>query len=213
MEISLEDGRFLVRLARKAIEAYLESGQGIKIQPPPETPKSLWKSGGVFVTLNARGKERYDSLRGCIGFPYPILPLVKATVEAAIAAATEDPRFYPLSQDELSSVVIEVSVLSEPVEVEVQKRDELPSKVRVGEHGLIVQRGTLSGLLLPQVAVEYKWTSEEFLEETCVKAGLSPDAWMESGTKVLTFTADVFAEEEPGGEVTRKLFSEKKPVE
>ena len=89
----------------------------------------------------------------------------------------------------------------------------MPSKVRVGEHGLIVQRGTLSGLLLPQVAVEYKWTSEEFLEETCVKAGLSPDAWMESGTKVLTFTADVFAEEEPGGEVTRKLFSEKKPVE
>jgi len=204
MELSDEDGELLVALARRAVEEYLASNMSFKIVPPEDIPKQLWERAGVFVTINGRSaKGAYDELRGCIGFPYPILPLVQATIEAAIAAATEDPRFYPLSVEELGQVTFEVSVLTPPQELTVPK-ERLPSQIKVGRDGLIVQRYTRSGLLLPQVAVEYGWDPEEFLRETCIKAGLDPSAWKDERTKVLSFTAIVFAEKEPLGPVVRK---------
>jgi len=210
MELSQGDGEFLVRLARSTVEYYLANDAAAKPRPPSSTPKKLWERRGVFVTINSKGeKGEYDQLRGCIGFPYPIMPIVEATIEAAIAAATEDPRFYPLSLDELPQVTFEVSVLSEPREIQVASRSELPSKVVVGRDGLIVERFTRSGLLLPQVAVEYRWGPEEFLDEACVKAGLPPGAWKEEGTKVLSFTADVFGEVEPRGPVVRKPLADR----
>ncbi|MGC9174871.1 MAG: TIGR00296 family protein [Thermoprotei archaeon] len=204
MDLSDEDGKLLVALARRAVEEYLVSNMTYKLVPPKDTPKHLWEKGGVFVTINGRSaRGSYDELRGCIGFPYPILPVVQATIEAAIAAATEDPRFYPLGIEELEGVTFEVSVLSSPRELTVPK-DQLPLHIRVGRDGLIVQRYTKSGLLLPQVAVEYGWDSEQFLKEACVKAGLEPDAWKDERTKVLSFTATVFAEEQPLGRVVRR---------
>ncbi len=202
LELTQEQGEFLVRLARKTVEYYLDSDENFKPSPPKETPRELWANGGVFVTINSKGDTgEYNSLRGCIGFPYPIMPIVEATIEAAIAAATEDPRFYPLSSEELKDVVFEISVLTPPKELEFVSRSEIPSKIVVGRDGLIIEKNTWSGLLLPQVPLEYNWDSEEFLREACIKAGLHPEAWKENGTKILIFTAKVFREQEPMGKV------------
>ncbi|MEM1759529.1 MAG: TIGR00296 family protein, partial [Thermofilaceae archaeon] len=145
--------------------------------------------------------------RGCIGFPEPVLPLVEATIEAAIAAATEDPRFEPMTPDELKSVVFEVSVLSPPQLVQYSKPEELLEKIKVGRDGVIIEKGVLRGLLLPQVPVEYEWNAEEFLENACIKAGLPPDAWRTTRIKVYTFTARIFAEVYPEGEVVERVLS------
>lgn len=158
---------------------------------------------GVFVTLNrVVGKEH--ELRGCIGYPYPVLPLSKATIDAAVEAAVGDPRFPPVSLNEMNRIAIEVSVLTEPVELLVQDRRALPQKVKVGVDGLIVERGSRKGLLLPQVPVEWGWDPEEFVCHCCLKAGLSPDAWLVEGTKVYKFQAVVFEEETPAGQVSRR---------
>ncbi len=154
---------------------------------------------GVFVTLNVAGTEQ-GRLRGCIGFPYPTKALGDAIQEAAVASATEDPRFPPVTPDELGSVVVEVSVLTPPQDL-AGPRHELPSKVRIGKDGLIVSQGYLSGLLLPQVATEFGMGQVEFLSQSCLKAGLPPDAWLDESTRVQVFQAEVFAETSPGGEV------------
>jgi hypothetical protein len=206
-ELTREDGEFLVRLARRAVERYL--AEFVRVEPPPETPPKLAERSGVFVTIekivrDAAGVPR-RVLRGCIGFPEPVMPLAEATIEAAIAAATEDPRFEPLAPGELKSVVFEVSVLSPPQPVEYSKPEELLEKVKVGKHGVIVEKGLLRGLLLPQVPVEYEWGVEEYLENACIKAGLPPDAWRTAKLKVYTFEARVFAEVYPEGEVVERL--------
>lgn len=196
--LSLEEGRILVKTARKAIEKYLEDGT---IMRPPKVPEKLRRPAGVFVTLTMGGE-----LRGCIGHPLPQLPLIEATIDAAISSATRDPRFPPVSPDELKEIEIEVSVLTEPELIDVRRPSEYPKHVTVGRDGLIVERGGYAGLLLPQVAVEWGWDSEEFLSHACMKAGLPPDAWLEEGTKISRFSAQIFSEREPGGEVEeRKL--------
>ncbi len=198
MPLSLEQGRLAVQLARDAIEGHLS---GSVQTPKAWSPGLFSEQRGVFVTLNLAGPTA-ERLRGCIGFPYPVKSLGDAIQEAAVAAATEDPRFPPLDPDELNSIVVEVSVLTTPKELEAPRR-ELPSKVSIGEDGLIVSQAYLSGLLLPQVATEYEMDQSEFLSQTCLKAGLRPDAWLDEGTKVQVFQAEVFAEKRPRGEVVR----------
>jgi hypothetical protein len=162
----------------------------------------------VFVTINSvkRGEKE---LRGCIGYPYPTDPLAKAVIESAINAATEDPRFYPLTLKDLDTVVLEVSVLTPPQKIEAKTPKEYPVKIRVGEDGLMVEKGMFKGLLLPQVPIEWNWDTEEFLCQCCVKAGLSPDSWLLSGTKLSKFQAIIFEEKTPKGEVKRKTLGGK----
>ncbi len=196
-----EWGDFLVRLARRAIEEYVRNGRTVK--PPEDTPPELWEKMGVFVTLNRRHAPPQMALRGCIGFPLPIYPLVEATIKAAIYAAVDDPRFPPVREGELDDLVIEVSVLTPPELIEGPP-EERPRKIKVGRDGLIIEKGIYSGLLLPQVPIEWGWDEEEFLAQTCWKAGLPPDCWLDEDTKVYRFTAEIFGEENPGGPVKRK---------
>ena len=203
-ELSLDEGKFLINLARSTVKEYLENGKTLK--PPKDTPKKLFERCGVFVTINSvRHGEK--ELRGCIGYPYPTSPLVEAVIDSAINAATQDPRFYPLSLEELGAVVFEVSVLTPPELVEADNPKEYMSKIKVGEDGLIVERGFYKGLLLPQVPVEWGWCEEEFLCQCCVKAGLPPDSWLTKGAKIYRFKAIVFDEETPNGEVKRLSLS------
>jgi uncharacterized protein (TIGR00296 family) len=203
-ELTQKDGEFLVHLARRAVEDHLKTR---KIVPVPEdTAEKLRQHCGAFVTINSV-KNREKELRGCIGYPYPTDPLAQAVIRSAISAATEDPRFNPLSSSELDSVVFEVSVLTPPQRIETKKVGEYPSKIKVGEDGLIVERGVYKGLLLPQVPVEWKWDEEEFLCQCCIKAGLPPDNWLLDGTRLYKFQAIIFQEETPKGEVKRKDLS------
>lgn len=195
-----DEGRYLVRLARETITAFLRSKNMPK--SPSDAPSKLNEKCGVFVTLNtiSDGHE----LRGCIGFPMPDYPLVDATMQAAIEAAMGDPRFSPVSLEELQKIVIEVSVLTPPETLEVSNPSEYPKRIKIGADGLIVERGIYKGLLLPQVAVEWDWNEEEFLSQCCLKAGLTPDAWLVKGTRISKFQAIVFKEEKPGGQARRQ---------
>jgi len=193
-----EEAVFLVKLARKAVERNLKDGS--IISPPDGISENLQEPRGVFVTINAitGGRRR---LRGCIGFPYPIYPLARAVIEAAVESATRDPRFPLLSIDELEHVVFEVSVLTPPQLIKVSSPREYPSKVNVGVDGLIVERGFSKGLLLPQVPIEWGWDSEEFLSQCCMKAGLTPDCWVLEGTKIYKFSCVLAIELEPNGRI------------
>src|SRR5208283_5306724 len=199
-ELSIDEGKFLINLARNTVKEYLENGKTLK--PPKDTPKKMFELCGVFVTINSI-KNGEKELRGCIGYPYPSSPLVEAVIDSAINAATEDPRFCPINIDELLKVVFEVSVLTPPEPVEVDNPKEYIKKIKVGEDGLIVGRGPYKGLLLPQVPVEWGWCEEEFLCQCCVKAGLPSDSWLTKDAKIYKFQAIIFAEETPLGEVKR----------
>lgn len=188
--LTQKEGKQALELARRAIEEYLASGRTIE---PEGLPPVFSKNRGVFVTLNNR-HEAHKELRGCIGRPYPVMPLGEAIIISAINAATEDPRFRPVALDELDRIVMEVTVLTMPYRLEGKTRD-LPGKIEVGRHGLIVQMGAYSGLLLPQVAVEYGFDAEEFLGQTCMKAGLFPDTWLDPDTQVFAFEGQIFQEE------------------
>jgi uncharacterized protein (TIGR00296 family) len=205
-ELNLEEGKFLIQLARNTVKQYLETRKTVK--PPKNTPAKLWERCGVFVTINILRKEE-KQLRGCIGYPFPTNPLVEAVIDSAINAATQDPRFHPLSLNELGKVVFEVSVLTPPEPVEVENSKEYLSKIKVGEDGLIVEKGFFKGLLLPQVPVEWGWCEEEFLCQCCVKAGLPPDAWLTKGTKISKFHAIIFEEQTPEGEIKPVLLEAK----
>ncbi len=201
MTMSIEDGRLAVRIAREAVEA-CTSGES---PPAVSTSSPLFaENRGVFVTLNSLNGSHKD-LRGCVGFPYPVKPLSQAIPDAASAAASEDPRFPPLQASELGSVSVEVSVLTLPKALNPQRRDQLPSLIVIGRDGLIVSRASFSGLLLPQVAIEHNMDSTEFLHQACMKAGLYPDSWLEDGTVVQVFQAEIFEETSPRGDVSRVL--------
>jgi len=206
LELSLEEGKFLVELARKAVEEYLKSRK--RISASENISEKLLQPCGVFVTINTI-RDGEKELRGCIGYPYPTTPLVQAVIESAISSATQDPRFYPLSLSELDNVVFEVSVLTPPQLIEVKKPSEYLTKIMVGKDGLIVERGMFKGLLLPQVSVEWEWDEEEFLCQCCIKAGLPPDCWLLKDTKIYKFQAIIFEEEKPRGEVKRKALGGK----
>ncbi|HJJ39346.1 MAG TPA: TIGR00296 family protein [Methanocorpusculum sp.] len=155
-------------------------------------PPAVFKEPrGVFVTLTAEG-----NLRGCIGYPYPVLPLSDALKDAAYQAARADPRFYPVEADELAGLDIEVTVLAPPKTLDVPAK-ERPKHIEIGKHGLIAEYHGYRGLLLPQVAVEWGWTSEEFLDQTCVKAGLPAKTWESDACIVQTFEGQIFTRIHP----------------
>jgi len=143
----------------------------------------------VFVTLNIDGE-----LRGCIGFPEPVLPLYEAVIESARSAAFSDPRFMPLSKEEFDKVHIELSVLTVPELIKVKKSEDYLNKIKIGSDGLIIRGEYGSGLLLPQVFTEYKCNPKKALEMTCQKAGLSSDAWKDLKNKIFKFQAHIFEE-------------------
>jgi len=181
------NGRKLILLARKAIAEYADSRRTMRSADFPD-------KRGVFVSLHSFPSRE---LRGCIGFPYPVRPLGEAVCEAAVSAAFGDPRFPPVDADEMKHVLVEVSVLTPPEEITVKKRDDIPKKIKIGRDGLIVQMGPYSGLLLPQVPVEWKWDARQFLEHLCGKAGLASDYWKDSRAKICRFEAQVFSEKKP----------------
>ena len=187
-----------MRLARKAVEEYVRNRR--KIAPPSNTPKELWKLGASFVTLLKLVGDRTE-LRGCIGYTAAFQPLVENVISAAIAAATQDPRFPPVKPEELSTIIVEVSVLSPLIPV---ARENLMEGFMIGRDGLVVRRGLYTGLLLPEVPVEYCWDKETFLSETCMKAGLHPDCWLDEDTEIYRFSARTFRETQPGGDVVER---------
>jgi len=202
---TLEEGAYLVTLARKSILHYLTFGEILKV--PEDVPEKLQQNSGVFVTLNTITKEGQKELRGCIGYPLPIYPLVKATIEAAKSAAVNDPRFPTVEVEELKSIVIEVTILTPPKPLKVQNTEEYLERIKIGRDGLIVRRGGASGLLLPQVPVEWHWDVKEFLEHTCQKAWLSKDCWKDPQTEIQVFSGIIFHEQEPNGEVIQEEIS------
>jgi hypothetical protein len=205
-QLSPKEGTFLVDLARKAVEHYLKTGKSI--EAPKNLSEKLLQPCGVFVTINSIVKGE-KALRGCIGFPYPTMPLAQAVIDSAINAATQDPRFPTLSSNELDHVVFEVSVLTPPKLIEVKNPREYCTKITVGEDGLIVERGVYKGLLLPQVPVEWGWDAQEFLCQCCNKAGLLADYWLRQGTKIYKFQAIIFEEETPRGSIRQKALGGK----
>jgi uncharacterized protein (TIGR00296 family) len=190
------EGGELVRLARKAVEAYLRESAVIR----PENEAT--ERAGVFVTLNYLTRNKEEHLRGCIGFPLPEKMLRQSVVEAAIAAATEDPRFPPVDRKELDSMIFEVSVLTPPEEINAKPAD-YKKEIKIGRDGLILRWRYGSGLLLPQVPVELKWGVDEYLANICYKAGAPADAWLDPASKLYRFQAAVFKEAEPRGRVLR----------
>lgn len=194
--ISDHDGETLVRTARESVTKYLKTGQ--KMTPPDEIRSRFSFNSGVFVTLN-----KGEDLRGCIGFPTPDRTLYQSLLDASIASATEDPRFPPVSYDELSKISFEVTVLTPPAVIKVQNPSEYPSTIKVGRDGLVVRCEFGSGLLLPQVPVEYGWNEEEFLSHTCQKAGAPRDCWKQKSTVILRFEGIVFKETAPNGSIVR----------
>jgi hypothetical protein len=180
-EYSAEERRWLLRLAHHSIRSAVHG----KALPIVEASPHLREPRGAFTTLHENGE-----LRGCIGSVIAVDPLEQTIRETARAAALEDPRFAPVTDVELESLQLEISVLSPMCEI-------APEDVVVGRHGLMVTYGTRRGLLLPQVAPEWGWDRETFLREICRKAGLPQDIWT-SGGKLEAFTAEVFGESEPG---------------
>ena len=202
--LTSEEGTAAVRLARRALEEGLGDRPTLLSAPVEGTgalPPVFFEPRGVFVTL-----KRYPdkALRGCIGYPLPVLPLRTAVTRAAVAAAVEDYRFRPVRASDLSRILVEVSVLSVPVPLEFTDPEEAIEAVQVGRDGLIVDGLGSSGLLLPQVAPEQGWSAEELLDGTCEKAGLPPGAWRDRRVKVRRFEAEVFTEVAPGAEVARE---------
>jgi len=195
--LSDSDGEMLVKTARAVVTEFLKTKNKMKLDKDFE--ESFSSNAGVFVTINHQ-----SNLRGCIGYALPDKKLYNALLEAAISAATEDPRFPSVAFEELDQITFEVTVLTPPQEIEVLDPQEYPSKIKVGRDGLIVKSGFNSGLLLPQVPKEYGWNEEEFLGHTCEKAGLPKEQWKKKDTKILKFKGIVFREQDPSGSVVRK---------
>ena len=172
------DRALLLTLARGALTASV-TGQTM---PAPGPSDLLARLAGAFVSLHKRGQ-----LRGCIGHIEADEPLARVVARCAVAASNADPRFAPVAPDELLHIVIELSILGplEPIATSVD--------IEIGRHGLVVEQGWNRGLLLPQVATEWKWDRDTFVAETCRKAGLPPDGWTK-GARLWRFEAEVFAE-------------------
>jgi uncharacterized protein (TIGR00296 family) len=196
-KFSREEGVFLVGLARDAIERALLSEE---TPIPIDVSAKLTRECGVFVTLNKQDGDSH-SLRGCIGLPYPVKPLTEAVIYSAVNAALNDPRFPPVSLKEMDFIILEVSILTPPEELDVDVPKDIPDRIEVGVDGLIVSRGNQRGLLLPQVAVDWGWDAAEFLTQCCLKAWLQPDAWLLLDTTISKFQTIIFSEVEPRGTI------------
>lgn len=189
--LNLEQGQELVKLARNSIKSYFE-GKELKTEKFKE-------KRGVFVTLLLD-----NHLRGCIGYPEPVKPLGEATIEVARYAAFEDPRFLPLKKEEFDNIIVEVSILTLPKLIKVKDPKEYVDKIKIGRDGLIIEIPPFRGLLLPQVPIEQNWTKQEFLEQTCLKAGLLANTWKEGDIDLYTFQSQIFKETEPNRKITEE---------
>lgn len=185
----------LVRTAREAVEPYLSGGQ---LNTPSASPPNLMEPLGVFVTLLDNSPGRM--LRGCIGNPFPENPLLRQTAISAVEVATVDPRINSVRLD-IKRIILEVTVFPSLEKVETSNPLRLRNEIVVGRHGVVVTGGGQRGPLLPQVAVEEGFDSEEFLSQCCLKAGLLPDAWLKGKVHVSRFEGQVFPEEKLGGPV------------
>jgi AmmeMemoRadiSam system protein A len=177
--LSEADRRVALQLARSSV---VEAVSHRKL--PDVIPREgfLSERHGVFVTLHVRRR-----LQGCIGVIEPHEPLGETIARCAADAATEDPRFAPMREDQLGELEIEISLLSPLAPID-------PDSIEIGRHGLMVRLQAQRGLLLPQVAIEHRMTREQFLEETCLKAGLPREAWRDPQARLFGFTCEVFSE-------------------
>lgn len=182
MELTVEEKKILLDLVRKTIIAKINRQDLPDIAMESD---NLKLKRGAFVTLKEKGR-----LRGCIGYIKAYKPLWQTVQEMSVAAAFHDPRFPALKPNEIEQLSVEISVLS-PL-----KRVEDIREIEVGKHGLYIVKGSYSGLLLPQVAMEYRWDKKNFLEQTCCKAGLYPQAWKDKDTEIYLFSADYFGDME-----------------
>jgi uncharacterized protein len=196
MDLKVEHAEKLIKIARDAISAYFE---GKEYEVPAELKKEFKYERGVFVTLYVK-----NALKGCIGYPEPIMPLAESVANCAKAAAFEDVRFPSLKQEQVKDLRVELSILTEPQLIEVSKASDYLKKIEIGKDGLIVKDEYGSGLLLPQVPVEWKWDVKEFLDNTCRKAGLEPSSWKNMRKSIYKFQAQIFTEEN-GKIVEKKL--------
>jgi len=180
--LSTNERRWLLDLARSTVKARLE-----KQRPPHDPPAQgpLMEIRGAFVTLTIGG-----ALRGCIGHVVGTEELWLSVRSNAINAAFRDPRFPPLSGPELPTVEFEISALTPLWPV------ANPDEIVIGRDGLVIERGHYRGLLLPQVAERYGWSPEEFLDQTCRKAGMEPGCWRSDDAKITAFSAEVFSEKD-----------------
>jgi len=176
--LSEADQQLLLRLARRGLE---ESVRRHRLPEVNELSDGARADRGAFVTL-----RKAAQLRGCIGVVEALQPLYRTVIECAVSAALHDPRFPPVTPDELPELRTEISVLSPLAQVS-------PDQIEVGRHGLMISQGPKRGVLLPQVAVEWHWDSARFLEETCRKACLPADAWRR-GARIEAFTVQAFGE-------------------
>lgn len=179
-ELSSAEQKILLGVARQAIKSALTGGD---YALPPREEQRLNCKNGCFVTLKMQRQ-----LRGCIGNFKSSLPLFQEVAQMAVAAALNDPRFYPLTADELMDISIEISVLSP-----LQKIGDI-DEIEVGKHGLYLEKGFSRGVLLPQVAVEHHWDKLTFLQQTCIKAGLPVETWQDNDTEIYIFSAQIFSE-------------------
>ncbi len=175
-----KEQKILLQIARRTLEGQAMGNGGSRVDVVAE---KLMEKRGVFVTLEKKGM-----LRGCIGYLKPVQPLAMAVSEMTIAASSHDPRFPAVDLSELKDIRIEISVLSP------MKRVRDAAEVKIGQHGLYITKGENAGLLLPQVATSNSWGREEFLNQTCVKAGLPSSAWKEKDTQIYLFSAQIFSE-------------------
>ncbi len=183
---SLEEQKELIRVARESVWARVtgqpETSLG-KVASTGITTPRLQQCSGAFVTLYKNGE-----LRGCLGYVESPRSLKETVAETGWKVAADDFRFYPVDEDELSDLRVEISALSPLHKI----RDV--EEIQVGEHGIVIEAGAHRGLLLPQVAVKYHWNRLQFLEEACVKAGVSRDAWKKPTTHIFIFSAEVIEE-------------------
>ncbi|MGC8661337.1 MAG: TIGR00296 family protein [Nitrososphaeria archaeon] len=192
---TLEDGKYLIEISRRAIKHYGLTKNYIKISDAPA--KYLVRSG-AFVTV----KDKKEQLLGCIGRPYPSGTLLENIIQSAVDAAYYDPRFAPLDPEAADNVLLEVSILSPPEQINFKSPDDLLNQIKVGRDGIIVEWALGSGLLLPQVPVEEKWDVKEYISYGCLKAGADRNLWKRGNLRVYRFTASVFSETEPNGSIT-----------
>ena len=196
--ISDSDGKILVKMARTVVTKYLTNNTKILDH---DFKEKFSFNAGVFVTINDK-----SGLRECIGFPFAMKKLSDALTDAAISASTEDPRFSSIRQNELNNLVFEVTVLSDAEEISTSSPEEIIQEVKIGRDGLIIEKDSQSGLLLPQVPVEYNWDVVDFLNHTCHKAGLPNGSWKDKDTKISKFQGIIFREILPNGEIVREKF-------
>lgn len=196
-KLDLESGKKAIKLARRSIESEFKD-----VNEEISFSETFSQERGVFVTLHEE-----DELRGCIGRPYPTQELKKGIMEAAKDAAFNDPRFPSLNENELDYITVELTILTEPEKIR-GKPKQRKEKIEIGKHGLIAQSGPRKGLLLPQVPVDNQWSQIDFLSNTCLKAGLKSDAWLDEEVDFYKFQGQIFKEKTPRGEVIERKIDE-----